>query len=89
MEETSIRVFKFSSKDCQPCKQLSKQLQSIETEILTVSYDVYENQQLARSFGIRSVPTLIAVREDGVEVHRMTGTTTQEQLQEWYDYLSE
>lgn len=81
-----MHVLKFSSTTCQPCKQLSKLLGEISTDIPTQEQDVYEDIELSKSHGIRSVPTLIALK-DGTEVARLTGMSTKEKLQEWYNSL--
>lgn len=82
-----MQVLKFSSKSCQPCKQISNLLSKIETQIPTVEQDVYEDIELSKSFGIRSVPVLIALK-DGLEVERLSGSQTQQSLQNWYNKLA-
>lgn len=82
-----MQVLKFSSKNCQPCKQISNLLDKINTEIPTIEQDVYADIELSKSFNIRSVPVLIALK-DGLEVERLSGSQTQQSLQNWYNKLA-
>jgi thioredoxin 1 len=60
---------------CGPCKQLAPRLEELAEqfpEVKIVKVDVDANQELARSFGIRSIPTLLFF-EDGESVHELSG----------------
>jgi thioredoxin 1 len=60
---------------CGPCKMLSPILAKIAAdhpEITVVKCDVDANQDLAMKFGVRSIPTVVAIKK-GVEVNRKVG----------------
>jgi thioredoxin-like negative regulator of GroEL len=53
---------------------------NIEMPIEVVDIDVHDD--LAREYGIRSVPTLVMLDEN-IEVKRIVGSKTIKELQEW------
>ena len=59
---------------CGPCRMLAPTLEQIEAEgngsYEIVKVDVDESQELARKFGIMSVPTMI-IFKDGQEMEKM------------------
>lgn len=77
------KVLRFTASWCQPCKILSKTLDEIQPTIPFEVIDVDVHPELAMEFGIRSVPTLIMM-DELVEMKRMTGIKTKEQLTEWF-----
>ena len=70
-----LEVKKFSASWCIPCKQLTPVINEIKSKFSNVrfeEYDVDEASDIASQFGIRSVPTVILVK-DGKEVKRIVG----------------
>ena len=65
----SIEVLKFSATWCGPCRVLSETLKEVEG---ITNIDIDKDMETARKYGIRSVPTLVFLK-DGVEVHRQSG----------------
>lgn len=60
---------------CGPCKQLAPRLEELDEEypdLKIVKVDVEENQSLAQSFGVTSIPALFFF-QDGERVHNLTG----------------
>jgi thioredoxin 1 len=68
-----MKVIKFSASWCQPCKSLSKMLEKDPLGVEVEEIDIDENSDMATQFKIRSVPTLVLMK-DGVEVDRIMGT---------------
>lgn len=69
------QVLKFSANWCQPCKMLAPAYASfIEAypDIEFQSIDVEEDRELTEQFSIKSVPTVVFLK-DGVEVKRLVG----------------
>lgn len=69
-----MKVLKFSMDGCQPCKVLSHMISEIvDLTIEITEIDVVENSETAVKYGIRGVPTLVLVNDDGSEVRRKSG----------------
>ena len=70
-----LEVKKFSASWCGPCRTLAPTFNEVKNSFSGVSfneYDVDESSDVASQFGIRSVPTVILVK-DGKEVRRIVG----------------
>ena len=65
----NIEVLKFSASWCGPCKVLAQTLKDVEG---ITNIDIDKDMERARKYGIRSVPTLVFLK-DGKEVHRQSG----------------
>ena len=76
------RVLKFYADWCQPCKALSKMLEEIKTEVSIEEIDIDDKTDIAREYGIRSVPTLVML-DGNTEIKRKTGTMPKKDLEEW------
>lgn len=66
---------------CGPCKMLSPVLESLEN-IDVVKMDVDECPDLARKYGIMSVPTLM-IFSNGELKNKQSGFMPKEALEEW------
>lgn len=78
-------LVKFSATWCTPCKSLANLMHNHADEIKVDEiqhFDVDENIDVAKEFGIRSVPTLVLF-EDGNEVRRKSGFMNIDQLKEF------
>ena len=75
------KILKFSASWCQPCKMLSRNLETAGIQVEEV--DIDEKEDLAIQFGIRGVPTLVHVNEFGGEIKRLVGVKTPDELKAW------
>lgn len=69
---------------CGPCKQLIPRLESFESEYpnaVFVKVDVDANIEYAKELGIRSVPTVMVLK-NGEPIHRSSGANTPEYYKE-------
>ena len=70
---------------CGPCRAMNPILDEISTElngqIKVVKVNVDENQQLAGQFGIRSIPTMLLMKEGKVE-EQLVGAMNKAALQD-------
>ena len=57
---------------CGPCKMLGPVLEKASSDIKVVKVDVDEFEELAREYGVMSIPTLVLI-EKGKEVKRSVG----------------
>jgi thioredoxin-like negative regulator of GroEL len=62
----------FSAKWCAPCRVLAPTMLEVSKTIPVKKSDIDENPQLASQWGIKSVPTVLALK-DGVEIRRIIG----------------
>jgi thioredoxin 1 len=76
------RILRFTASWCEPCKALSMNLEKANIELPIEVVDIDVHDELAREYGIRSVPTLVMLDEN-IEVKRMVGSKTIKELQEW------
>ena len=74
---------------CGPCRMLSPVLEEISSDragIKVVKIDVDECPNLARNFGVMSVPTLYLFK-DGKEISKQNGFMPKEELLEWINNI--
>lgn len=79
-------VVDFFATWCGPCKMLSPILESIgeeRSEIKVIKIDVDEHQELAREFGVMSIPTLLYYK-DGTLLKKQVGFTSKENILETF-----
>lgn len=72
----------FTATWCQPCKQMEPLIQKLILENSNIDYnkiDVSDDFEDAVEYGVKGVPTFIALI-DGKEISRHTGTATEEKL---------
>jgi thioredoxin 1 len=72
----------FTATWCQPCKQMEPLINKMfsgNSEIKYNKIDVSDEFDEAVEYGVRSVPTFIAIK-NGKEVARHTGVATEEKL---------
>ncbi len=65
---------------CGPCKMLSPILEKAESTIKVIKVDTDEFEDLARKYGVMSIPTLVLL-EDGKEIKRNIGFIDKESLE--------
>jgi thioredoxin 1 len=73
-----LEVKKFSASWCGPCRALAPVMNEIKGQFDNVKftdYDVDEAYEAATEYGIRSVPTVVLVK-DGKEINRFTGMSS-------------
>ena len=67
---------------CGPCKMLSPILERTNSELKVIKVDVDSFEDLARKYGVMSIPTLILF-ENGKEITRNIGFISEEQLEKF------
>ncbi len=86
LTEKGITLVDFYTEWCGPCKMLASILEEIDyMEILKVDADKFPD--LARKFGIMSVPTLCFYK-DGVVMQKEIGYRTPEEIKDIYKKIS-
>lgn len=69
---------------CGPCKMLTSELEELDKEInidiIKINVDLYED--IARTYGIMSIPTLILF-DKGEEVKKSIGFIPKDKIKKW------
>ena len=78
-----MEVLRFTATWCQPCKALAQQLEELGLDKDVTVVDIDQQQDLAIQYGVRSVPTLIAV-DNNKEVKRMVGVKAKDLILDWF-----
>lgn len=84
LENKGMTVIDFWASWCMPCKMLSPIVDEVAEEMQDVTVgkvNIDEQQELARQFGIMSIPTLV-VLQDGKEVKRSAGFITKQAMKD-------
>jgi len=67
-----MKILKFAAEWCGPCKMLSKTLEGY-TDVEIQEIDIDKDQEVAIRYGIRGVPTLVLLDDNGSELRRKSG----------------
>ena len=76
--QDGIYLVDFYADWCGPCKMLGDVLENME-DINIIKINVDEHQEIARQFGVMSIPTMI-VFKNGVEVQKQIGFLPEEEI---------
>ena len=76
------RIIRFTASWCGPCKSMAMNLEAANLGLPIEFVDIDIHPDVAAEYGVRSVPTLILLDEN-IQMNRIIGTKTVNQLQEW------
>jgi len=79
-------ILYFSSTWCGPCKNFKPIMESVSNSIPVQFIDVDQNPTLAAQYNIRSIPTLIFLK-DGQEVNKRPGVLSESQVKEIWNQI--
>jgi thioredoxin 1 len=82
IEENGIVLIDFWAEWCGPCRMFAPWYEEVSqehTDVVFAKVDTEAEQALAGSFGIRSIPTLMAFR-DGILLYKEAGALPKEAL---------
>lgn len=69
---------------CGPCKMLSTELEKVSSSIKVIKVDVDEFEEIARKYGVMSIPTIILF-ENGKELKRNVGFIDNKNIEKFLD----
>ena len=79
------KILYFSAAWCGPCKTLGPIMDSVSGEVNWEKIDVDSNSELSVKYGIRNIPTLILIDDNGDELNRSTGVMQKQQIIDFYN----
>ena len=77
------KIIRFTASWCQPCKAMASILEEIDTNIPIEVVDIDAQQDVAIEYGIRGVPTLVKIDNNGNVAGRMVGVKTKNLVEEF------
>lgn len=77
-----MKLLKFYTKNCCQCKVQNKILEAVKDEIEIIPVDCNESEDLVEKYNIKSLPTLVLIRDNGEVIAKYTGVTNPEVLTE-------
>lgn len=89
IEDNGIVLIDFWAEWCGPCRMFAPWYEEVSqehTDVVFAKVDTEAEQALAGSFGIRSIPTLMAFR-DGILLYREAGALPKEALGQLVDQV--
>jgi len=80
-------ILEFCSERCVACRTVDTLIRDVlkdYDDVELVKVDVRKNRELAKKFGVIALPVLVFLK-DGVEVDRLKGAKTKEELREFVE----
>lgn len=79
-----MRILKFYSPTCGPCKVLEKNLQNSVLDYEDIDVTDEANESLIEKYDIMSVPVLLKIDDEGNEVYRSKGVLAPDLLNQYF-----
>jgi thioredoxin 1 len=77
------KVIRFTASWCQPCKAMASILEEINTNIPIEVVDIDAQQDVAIEYGIRGVPTLVKIDNNGNVAGKLVGVKAKNLVEEF------
>jgi len=88
--EDGIVILDFFATWCPPCRRFGPiftKAAATHSDILFIKVDVDKYSSLASTYGVRSMPTIIALK-DGKKIESKTGYMSNKQFESWINSIS-
>jgi|TARA_B100001094_G_scaffold254634_1_gene253421 thioredoxin 1 len=75
------KILYFSAAWCGPCKQLAPTINNLVAEGFPITkIDVDSNPDLSAQYSIRSIPTMVVLDENGIEINKVSGSRSSNEI---------
>ena len=85
LAENTVSVVDFWAEWCSPCRMIGPVIEELATEygekVLVGKVDVDSNPQVSMDYGVRSIPTILIIK-NGEVVDKHVGVTTKDALKD-------
>jgi|TARA_R100001443_G_C3305921_1_gene166495 thioredoxin 1 len=78
-------ILYFTAAWCGPCKALAPRMEKLKGQINYRKIDIDQNQEMSMKYGVRSVPSLVLVNQNGEEIRRMVGLQSDDKILNFYN----
>jgi len=78
-------ILYFTASWCGPCKALAPRMEKLASQINYRKIDVDSNQDMSMKYGVRNVPSLVLIDENGTELNRMVGVQPDQAILNFYN----
>ena len=79
-------ILYFSAPWCGPCRNFKPIMESVSNSIPVQFIDVDQNPTLSAQYSIRSIPTLVFLK-DGQEINKRPGVLSESQVKEIWNQI--
>ena len=85
-----MKYLYFSAPWCGPCKQLAPKMKLVAEANITVEKILVDSDaETTEKYGIRNIPTVLLIDENGTELERFVGVNPVEfYLEKWENYAN-
>ena len=81
-----MKLLYFSATWCGPCKMLGPIVKKLQQEGLHIDkIDVDESPETAQQYGIRNIPAIIKINENGESIGTIIGVQSENMIREFYN----
>ena len=78
-------ILYFTATWCGPCRSLAPRMEKLKGQINYRKIDIDQNREMAMKYGVRSVPSLVLVNQNGEELRRLVGVKPDDQIINFYN----
>ena len=84
-----MKYLYFSAPWCGPCKQLAPKMELVAESVAVEKILVDSDTETTQKYGIRNIPTVVLIDENGVELERFVGVNPVEfYLEKWENHAN-